>query len=301
MKIEGTLPPGFVEPLARALAERGVVDTRVVGRSAGAQGTCFVLEVRPGNEKLVLKTMSPARPSNTREAAEREYRALEVFHETTRGYSWVSAPEPLVLFKEQLGYLMRYVDAPNLHDLLEAGSLRGGDTRVIAGRIVDALELYHRSVGVMYGDCHPANILVRPSLQIVLIDPTPTSPHQLSFGDSVRYSPMSADIGYWAYSVATRSVKQTLKGSKLPARLYELTSEVIAHAGRSCPDNDIVAFSDAVYEVAGRYMLRLKTHGGLKVRVLGPLAESRLRALRARSRVTAAKHRSAVEVSPVRA
>jgi RIO1 family protein len=292
MAIEGTLPPEFVKLLVRVLAHQGISDARVVGCSSGKQGTCFIIEGQPGHERFVLKTMSSVRPSNSPDSVEREYRALELFHEATRAHPDVGAPEPLGLFKEQLGYLMSYVDAPSIDDLLKANLLTDEDIQTIAGRIVRALELYYRSVGEIYGDFQSVNVLVRPSLQVVLIDPTPTNPFQQLIGNGTRYSPMSADLGYWAYSVASRSVKQVLRGSRLPARLYRLTSEIIAYASRACPNGDADEFSNAIYEVAERYMTRLKTQRRLRIKVLGPLAESRLRALKTQSQKTVTKRQS---------
>ena len=284
MAIEGTLPPEFVEPLSCTLARRGIYNARVVRQRSGKQGVCFIIEGHPGNERVALKAMEPARPRNTPESVEHEYRALKRFYESSRMHSGVGAPEPIGLFKEQLGYLMRYVDASSVEDLLQADLLNGKDLRTVAERIVSSLELYHRSVDETYGDFHPLNVLIRPPLQIVLIDPTPTSPFQQVIGDGDRYSPMSADMGYWTYSVTARSVKQTLRGSRLPARLYKLTSEMMACASRAYPEEDSNEFSDAVYDVAERYVARLKSQPRLKDKVLGPLAQSRLNVLRMQSR-----------------
>jgi hypothetical protein len=284
MIAEGTLPPELTEPLTRALTQRGISDSRVLRHSSGKQGSCFVIEGGPYHKKVVLKAMSPSRSRNSPESVEREYRALERFYEASRAHLDVGAPEPLGLFKEQLGYLMGYVDASSVEDLLKADLLDDGDIQTVAERIVRALELYHRSVDEMYGDFHPLNVLIQPSLQVVLIDPTPTSSFQELVGDGDRYSPMSADLGYWTYSVTARSVKQMLRGSRLPARLYKLTAEIMAYASRAYPKGDTDGFFEAVYEAAGRYMIRLKSQPQLKDKVLGPLAQSRLKVLRLQSR-----------------
>jgi hypothetical protein len=282
MIVRGPLPTKLVEPLARALAARGISEAHIVTQRSGKQGTCFVIEVHPGGEKVVLKVMEPSRPRNTPDSVEREYRALERFYESSRSHSDVGIPEPIGLFREQRGYLMSYVEATSVEDLLGADLLGEEEIRTVAGRIASALELYHQSVGEMYGDFHPLNVLVRPSLEVVLIDPTPTSPFQESVGEGLRHSPASADLGYWAYSVAARSVKQILKGSRLPARLYGLTSELMTYAGR--PHSEYAeAFSDAVYQAAGRYVIRLKSQPRFKDRVLGSLTQSRLRVLRSQS------------------
>jgi hypothetical protein len=284
MIAEGPLPPEFTEPLTRALTQRGISDARIVGRRSGKQSTCFVIEGGPYHEKVVLKAMSPSRPRNTPDSVEHEYHALERLYESSRANLGVGAPEPLGLFKEQLGYLMSYVDASSVEDLLKADLLDDAEIRTVAERIVRALELYYRSVDEMCGDFHPLNVLIRPSLQVVLIDPTPTSPFQKLVGDGDRYSPMSADLGYWTYSVTVRSVKQMLKGSRLPARLYRLTSEMMACASRAYPEDESDGFSDAVYDAAGRYMARLKSQPRLRDKLLGSLAQSRLKVLRLQSR-----------------
>lgn len=290
MEIEGALPPGFMGPLARALARRGFENVRVVESRSGKQGTCFVLEGREGRGKAVLKTMSPLRPANTPESAEREYKALELFYQETKAHPNVGAPEPLEHFGGRLGYLMGHVDAPGLEDLLEADRLDDEELRTVAGRVVSALGLYYDSVGELYGDFQPRNVLVRPSsLRVFLLDPTPTNSFQQMLGEGAPYSPASADLGYWAYSVAARSVKQGLVGSKLPAKLYGLTSEMISRACETFDDGAPEGFRDAVFAVAGRYADRLGARRRLKDKVLGALARGRLDSLRMRSWRTATR------------
>jgi hypothetical protein len=297
MNIERALPEEFVEPLRCVLVQMGMAGTRVVGRSSGKQSTCFILEEQTGYERLVLKAMWPTRPNNSPDGVEHEYQALELFHRSTRAYGDIGAPEPLGLFKEQLGYLMSYVDAPNVATLLEANPPSDGDIRTIAVRIVRALELYYKSVGEMYGDFQPTNLLVRPSLQVVLIDPTNYTPVQQLIGEDAGYAPMSADLGHWAYTVAAVSVKQILKGSKLPARMYKLTSEIIAYASRVCAENDTDGFVDAVYKVARCYLVEMKSQRQLKNKALGPLVERRIRALEAQTHQTVVKRRSGLDYS----
>lgn len=281
MTIEGIMPPELLKPLARALAYREVSSARVVGARSGKQGTCFIIEARPSREKLILKVLSPAHPHSSLESVEREYRALELFYQSTQAHPSVGAPEPLGLFPEQMGYLMSYIDAPSIEEFLGANLPSAEDLRTIGERVVHALQLYYRGVGDIYGDFQPENVLVRPSLQVVLIDPTIADPACKSVAAGAPYSPLSADLGYWTYVVAAKSVKRALRRSMLSARLFRFTTEIIGCGSQVSAFDGTSQFSDAVYEVAERYMLRLKAERRLQARALAPLAERRLRALQA--------------------
>ncbi len=277
----GELSPSLTGSVTCRLHEIGVRRPRVIRRVVGKQGSCRIIEDEIDGRRFVLKSPLSGRLEGVVYETEQEYRALERFYQAAQGHPAVRVPEPLELFQEHSAYLMEFVEGVTIPHLLRADRPRPDVVRPVVDHILSALQLYYGSVQEMYGDFQPANVLVNTTSQVVtLLDPTPYHSIQRILAADMPFSPMSSDLGYWVYGVASRSVKQAVLEPILAARLVTFTRELIRRAGQLQAGDAEAAFSDAVLEVARRYMAHLRSEGHARGRLVSALGESRIERLR---------------------
>lgn len=198
--------------------------------AGGVQSQLLKIEVVDASgrkQEFALKEFRRSYCRNSSDLVMREYGALTRFHAAleTRDELGVRAPKPIAAFPDSLSYLMEYVEG---RPVREYGFDSAKSLHSAAYRIAVALEIYHDTIGEIYGDFHSRNVL-RDRKGLVMIDCTPPVDWSKDEWSKGLGDPLvSLDAGYWAYC-SVCSLPRALMSSPLKAaRDLYLGSRVVA-------------------------------------------------------------------------
>ena len=242
--------------IAQVLSEktgRLVVGIRLSDCLCGCQAKVFVIDTLPHYQRYALKLYSMQAPHNPRTSAENEFRALQTFYGACRGRPDIAVPEPLALLERDPGYLMRHLEGRCLVPYLRHARLDSLSTSLLAKRIVDGLAIFYGSVGGVYGDFQPRNLLVGSDLRVGFLDPTIPDPGHLAIVANRRFAPWSADMGYWLFSVLVKSISRPLPQLNGGRPLWHLTQHLFIRECNLVGGTRAEAFALEVTRIADRF------------------------------------------------
>lgn len=178
---------------------------------------------------LALKRFYPENPKNSADSVLREWSALTAFGDALSKASIpVSTPVPIRVFPDRLCYVMSYVEGRPLSDWIPPHGARLG-ARVLS----DALALYHRALRQIYGDFQPGNVLWGEEGGFALLDMTIPNPFYWNPAFAALESGLaSADLGYWLFSVCTRTWRFAIRNPVHAWRLLMLSRHLVEEHGR---------------------------------------------------------------------
>ena len=278
------ISPELATQLQRALAEVGVHGIRTTGVSVGSQSRCLMIRSERDGRRFVLKVLNSDYQHNSLEALEREFDALKEFFSVTRECEAIGVAEPLHLFRNPPAYLMTHVEGVDVGTYLKRHRPSADKIAILAGRIIHGVRIFHTSTATLYGDFQPDNVLIDRWLRISFIDPTIPNPAFVELGRRVDGSPMSADLGYWAYSVSARGFRSSLHSPLGVLWMLRLTTSLVDIAARENGEVNHDDFVDAVFQAARFHVRRLKEQARLRSKALAILTSGLLSMLRVKSR-----------------
>lgn len=186
-----------------------------------------VVDAFGSEQEFALKEFRRSYGRNNSDLVMREYCALARFQAALDEQVGceIRAPRPLAVFPSSLSYLMEYVEGRPVRECCfnSAKTLRSA-----AYRIAGALELYHDTVGEIYGDFHSRNVL-RDRKGLVMIDCTPPVDWSKDEWSKGLGDPLvSLDAGYWAYCCVCSLPRALVSSPLTAARDLYLGSKVVA-------------------------------------------------------------------------
>jgi len=258
-----TQPRDKLEQGVSALLEPEGVSLSGIERLAS--GTQSAIELVSGNSSdgiahaFVLKRFSPQYAYNSREAVRTEYEALSTFHRALDGANLgCKAPEPLGILENDLAYLMRYESGTPLSE-------RVPERRQVAKVcviIIRGLDCFHRSVGAIYGDFQPGNVLLSEG-RIVFLDMTIPNPfYQNEQFRRLQYFFPATDIGYWIYTVSAQFLRAFAKDSWQALKQLDMARELVCEAAQFFAATDQAHFYADVRAVVAAHFQRLSRGSG---------------------------------------
>lgn len=201
-------------------------DVTVDDLRRGEQADLTIL--RSGDRRYVLKRFSSRHHGSRADSLDAEAAVLRLLgaSQPPRG---VRVPTVLAEYPEEFAYLMSF----------EAGEpaerVEGLDAPRTASLLVDGLTWYHGCTGRIYGDFQPGNVLVDDEASVVLLDPT--SPSAIFERVAERVGDMlAADVGYWVFTVSTRSFKRVAVDRPAGRRSAMLARELVRAAASRAGD-----------------------------------------------------------------
>ncbi len=245
--------PRFVQ---RELKRRALVPivVRELGRGGQAEVWLLVTSDSDGTQtQYVLKQFTKHNKYNSADAVRAEYSALVRFAAAcATKASGIMCPTPICLSTDEWAYLMTYLGGSPLdRHLLRGCSSQNG----LVHRITHGLHLYYRSVGDLYGDFRPGNVVVSGLEGVALLDPTMPDPFYHKF-EGMVYFPSSVDIGYWLYAVVCEHAKLVLQRPKLCLRRWRFTEKLLCEAANIFAPSNKAVFLNEVASVSLRHAQR---------------------------------------------
>jgi hypothetical protein len=246
-----------------ALVDLGITRPRVMRRLDGIQGTILIVAGASDSPlRYAIKVFNSRLASN--ELLAREVAALEVFHGALGDKDDLGCPKPMASSAELCCYLMTYEAGGPIERALRGRPLAA--YKEVAERVVAGLMLFHGSVGDIYGDFHPGNVLVARGERVIFLDPgipKVDNPTFARLADELRFSPGSVDLGYWTFTVASRMARLAIARPPAALRRWRFTEELLPLAAhRMAPAHEEQAFLLEVLRAARDYLAWMRSNTG---------------------------------------
>ena len=277
------VPSAVWEWAAGALRDVGAARPKVIRRVDGIQATILVVGESGDSPLFAIKVFrhDPASAG----LLSREVTALGAFHEALAGRDDLGCPRPIASSADLLCYLMTYEAGSPIESAARPSSPAYGE---IVDRLLAGLGLFYDAVGDIYGDFHPGNVLVARGQRVILLDPgvpNPINPTFQRLADELRFSPASVDLGYWTFTVSSRTARLAVVRPPAVVRRWRLTEELLPRAAhRMAPAGEADRFLTEVLEAAGAYLAWMRGHAGRRGPVLSAIGGATARRLVRRSR-----------------
>ena len=230
----------------------------------------------PGRE-MVLKVLVDANQSRTKKDSswtlKDEFDALTAMHPAFASRTDIDCPQPVALHPGHRAYLMTKVEGRPL-DHVDLSTEALGRTIDL---LLEALSLYYDAVGDIYGDLQPSNVIVADG-SIALIDPTLPARVHRTIETSLTCAPASSDIGYWTYSVVSRSFAGAIRHPRVAARRARATRLLLERAPRHFGADPVAFGRDISHAVKTRLARLARFHPvkGRALQVVGGMTLARL-------------------------
>ncbi len=252
------------------LHDLGYRQPKTTGRAVGSQAEVLIFEpsgTSASGGLTVLKAVHGKTPS---QVLRKEYKALEALNLALISVAGASSPEPLALHPDGNAYLMTHVPGRPVDSVY----LRPHTRESMAQTLLDALAAYYQTTGELYGDLQPQNVLVDGNA-LCLIDPTLPAQIHRELASTMEFSPASADLAYWAYSVVSRAAGTFARTPAVAVRRSRFT-EVLMGAAPARFGAPPRPFYEEIQHGVRVRLARLATAEGLKGRLIQSLGEALL-------------------------
>lgn len=254
------------------LHDLGFRSVTLIREARTTEGSCLTLKTND-DSAFMLKTFSGRFAQADR--ASHEFRALQLFSAKAHGHQAIRVPTPLHLLRDHDAYLMSWLPGRPLTQHLLSTHPLPADRAFIASSLLEAFSLYYEAVGTIYGDCQPANVLVSCNPSAVgLVDPTPPEQYFADAAATASHAPLSADLGYWTYSVLARTWRNLPKSQIRRASLCFTEELLLAASVRTSEPQD---FLDDVLNVAQWHRQRLWSLGSKEAVISATMRRSERR------------------------
>lgn len=220
-----------------SLAGRGYRLLRVERELRGRQADVSILVVLHGETgahgRVVMKRLRTDYIHNSTESLRSEFQALRAMSRSAvcAGGTRVVFPRPLEMSPTRLAFLMEFLDGVPLEEHLRTMTHRVD--RRLPRNVLEGLRCYHAEMGALYGDFQPGNLLVGDGT-LGFLDPTIPNPLFQSTAAELSLAPLSADLGFWLYSVTVQVRRMALRPLQ-GVRLLALTVRLLREAAADLP------------------------------------------------------------------
>jgi hypothetical protein len=245
----------------------------ITHRLEGKQATVLLVGGEPGSAAQYAVKVFPQRQTS-REAIRYEVAALERFRAALEARDDLACPSPVASSDELCVYVMTLEEGRRMEQALIERPASAW--REVAERIVAGLDLYYRSVGDVYGDFQPRNLLLGPRDKVIFLDPgipNVENPTYSRLAAELEYSPGSVDLGYWLHVVVSRFFRLLVTRPRVAFGRWRFTVELLARTAQTmAPRGEARSFLLEVRRAGRQHLAWLRTNSGSRgmlVSVLG--------------------------------